>query len=261
MVRTHFRPSDDAVIYDFNIPGNAMAAVELGRLTLLLESLCALYDSRSDLQFPWATGLPQLEALSRTLEASIRGGISAHGTMQFNGQRVFAYEVDGFGNSVFMDDANVPSLLSLPLLGYVSRRDPLYLATRQLVLSDSNPWYFKGSLGIGGVGGPHLGVPMIWPMSLIVQAWTSDDVDEVAMLLRQLISTATPNSLIHESFHKDTFAIFSRPWFAWANTFFGDLVLQVVTDPVMHSAANLSKPVDLVALVQGWSVDQSKLVI
>jgi len=261
MVRTHFRPSDDAVIYDFNIPGNAMAAVELGRLTLLLRSLRSLYDSRSDLQFPWAAGLSELEARSRKLEASIRGGISAHGTMQFNGERVFAYEVDGFGNAVFMDDANVPSLLSLPLLGFISQRDPLYLATRHMVLSDSNPWYFKGSLGIGGVGGPHLGVPMIWPMSLMVQAWTSDDVSEVAMLLQQLTSTATPNSLMHESFHKDTFAIFSRPWFAWANTFFGDLVLQVATDPVLHSAANLSKPLDLVALVQTWSAEQSMLVV
>merc|ERR1719461_207070 len=123
-----------------------MAAVELGPLTLLLESLRTLHDSRSDLQFPWAAGLSQLEARSRKLEGSIRDGLVAHGTMQFNGKRVYAYEVDGFGNAIFMDDANLPSLLSLPLLGYLQADDPLYQRTRQAVLGNNNPWYAAGSL-------------------------------------------------------------------------------------------------------------------
>merc|ERR1712203_512172 len=98
-----------------------------------------------------------------------------------------------------MDDANVPSLLSLPLLGFIEEADAVYQATRRLVLSEHNPWYFEGSLGIGGVGGPHKGADMIWPMALMVQAWTSTDVQEVGRLLEQLVVTASPNSLMHES--------------------------------------------------------------
>jgi len=174
--------------------------------------------------------------------------------MSFRGETVYAYEVDGFGNAVFMDDANVPSLLSLPLLGFVRARDPVYQATRRMVLSRHNPWYFRGALGIGGVGGPHVGRGMIWPMSLMVQAWTSEDPKEVSMLLRQLVATSAPNSLMHESFSQDDAALFTRPWFAWANTLFGDLVLKVATDPILCEAANLSRPLDLVELLRERTV-------
>mmetsp|Transcript_69849 Transcript_69849/g.161594 ORF Transcript_69849/g.161594 Transcript_69849/m.161594 type:complete len:125 (-) Transcript_69849:27-401(-) len=112
--------------------------------------------------------------------------------------------------------------------------------------------YFKGSLGIGGVGGPHVGAGMIWPMSLMVQAWTSRDVSEVSCLLQQLMEVSAPNSLMHESFNVDDLSRFTRPWFAWANTLFGELVLKVASDPVLYQAANLSKPLDLVSLIGRW---------
>merc|ERR1712232_422400 len=118
----------------------------------------------------------------------------------------------------------------------------MYQATRRLLLSEYNPWYFKGSLGIGGIGGPHVGTGYIWPMSLMIQAWTSTDVQEVSRLLAELTRTSFPNSLMHESFDKDTLVAPTRLWFAWANTLFGDLVLKVAADPVVYRAANLTRP-------------------
>merc|ERR1739841_427268 len=87
----------------------------------------------------------------------------------------------------------------------------------------------------------------------MIQAWTSDDVEEVSMLLKQLMATSAPNSLTHESFDKDLLNSFTRPWFAWANTLFGDLVLKVARDPVLYRAANLTQPLDLTALIKRWS--------
>jgi len=250
MVRTHFRPSDDAVVFAFNIPGNAMAAVELPRFVRVLEGMAAMRETDRVLQLPWSEGLNDLMARMRQLYAGIARGLGLHGTMMFNGDRVYAYEVDGFGNAIFMDDANVPSLLSLPLLGYLPAEDPLYMATRQHLLSENNPWYFKGKAGIGGIGGPHIGQGSIWPMSLIVQALTSSRVEEVAMLIEQLMVTSAPNSLMHESFTMDNVTDYTRPWFAWANTLFGELILRVATDPVLYEAVNLSEPVDLAELIR-----------
>jgi len=264
MVRTHFRPSDDAVVYAFNIPGNAMVAVEVGRIVPLLRKMIALYNAAPS-SYPWASKLTALLGQAVDLERDVRNGIASHGTMEFHGQKVYAYEVDGFGNAIFMDDANVPSLLSLPFLGFVSASDPLYRATRSLVLSKYNPWYFKGTLGIAGVGGPHVGIGHIWPMSLMIQAWTSDDVAEVSTILKQLMHTSFPNSLMHESFNQDSGSAstypstknepkdYTRPWFAWANTLFGDLVLKIAADPVMYKAVNLTKPLDLPAIVAKWN--------
>mmetsp|Transcript_120452 Transcript_120452/g.385580 ORF Transcript_120452/g.385580 Transcript_120452/m.385580 type:complete len:225 (-) Transcript_120452:78-752(-) len=212
----------------------------------------APFPERSKTAYQWLGDIAELKSRAEKLEASIRAGIRQHGTMNFNGDTVFAYEVDGFGNAVFMDDANVPSLLSLPLLGFVSENDPLYLATRRAVLSSRNPWFFKGKLGIGGVGGPHVGRNCIWPMSLMVQAWTSDSVEEVSQLLQQLMIVSDPNSLMHESFNKDTVSLFTRSWFAWANTLFGDLVLRVATHSSLFKAANLTRPLDLEALIRDW---------
>lgn len=87
--------------------------------------------------------------------------------------KVFAFEVDGFGSAYFMDDANIPSLLSLPYLGYVDKNDPIYKNTRKFVLSEYNPYFFKGEAG-EGIGGPHVGPGYIWPMSIIMRVYTSD---------------------------------------------------------------------------------------
>ena len=139
---------------------------------------------------------------------------------------VWAYEVDGFGNQLFQDDANVPSLLSLPYLGCCKLDDPLYQRTRSLVLSDDNPYFFRGTAA-EGLGGPHSGSNMIWPLGIITRALTTRDEREIAACLSMLQATHAGTGFMHESFSKDDAAKFTRSWFAWANTLFGELILQV----------------------------------
>ncbi|MGD2134677.1 MAG: glycoside hydrolase family 125 protein, partial [Gemmatimonadales bacterium] len=139
---------------------------------------------------------------------------------------VFPYEVDGFGNQVFMDDANIPSLLALPYLDCVDRTDPVYRNTRRFVLSEHNPYFFRGSAG-EGIGGPHVGLDMVWHLGIIMRALTSDDEREIASCLRMLKGTHAETGFMHESFHKDDALHYTRDWFAWANTLFGELILRL----------------------------------
>jgi len=142
---------------------------------------------------------------------------------------ILAFEVDGFGNYLFMDDTNVPSLLSLPYLDCILDSDPLYKNTRNFCLSPDNPWYFSGKVG-AGIGGPHVGDDMIWPLGLIVQALTSKDEKEIRTCLQILKKTHAGTGFMHETFHKDNPEIYTRSWFAWANTIFGELILKVVKE-------------------------------
>ena len=143
--------------------------------------------------------------------------------------KIIGYEADGFGNQLFMDDANAPSLLSLPYLGCLSKDDSLYLNTRKLLLSDSNPYFFKGKAG-EGIGSPHTGMDKIWPISIIMRALTSNDDEEIKKCLEMLKSSNAGTGFMHESFNKDNPADFSRKWFAWANTLFGELILKVYNE-------------------------------
>ena len=139
---------------------------------------------------------------------------------------IWAYEIDGFGNAICMDDANVPSLLAMPYLGSCSATDPLYLATRRFVLSEANPYFFRGSAA-EGIGGPHIGQDMIWPMAIIMRALTTDDEKEQRQCLAWLKTTHAGTGFMHESFNKNDPTNFTRAWFAWANTFFGELILKL----------------------------------
>ncbi len=143
-----------------------------------------------------------------------------------NGGEVWAYEVDGYGNAIFMDDANVPSLSALPLLGSAERNDPLYRRTANLAWSERNPYFFKGTAA-EGIGGPHIGMDMVWPMSIITRGLLSDDDAEILQCLKWLKTTHGGTGFMHESFHKDDPANFTRSWFAWANGLFGDLILDL----------------------------------
>jgi meiotically up-regulated gene 157 (Mug157) protein len=125
-----------------------------------------------------------------------------------------------------MDDANVPSLLGLPYLGAVETSDPIYQRTRRFVLSANNPFFFSGKAA-EGIGGPHAGLNMIWPLSIIMRGLTSTDGAEIKFCLNTLQNAHAGTGFMHESFDKDDATRFTRKWFAWANTLFGELVLKV----------------------------------
>jgi meiotically up-regulated gene 157 (Mug157) protein len=143
--------------------------------------------------------------------------------------KIYSFEVDGFGNQMLMDDANVPSLLAMAYLGDVSIDDPIYQNTRRFVLSEDNPYFFKGKAG-EGIGGPHIGYDMIWPMSIMMRAFTSTDDAEIKHCIEMLERTDADTGFIHESFNKDNPKKFTRAWFAWQNTLFGELIIKLVND-------------------------------
>ena len=212
MIHSGFRPSDDACILPFLIPCNLFAAVSLRQLAEM-----------SGLGFDVG-----FRAECSGLADEIGTAAAQYGKHRLpDGTIVWAYEADGFGNTLFMDDANVPSLLGLPYLDICETTDPLYQATRAAVWSNANPYFFKGTAA-EGIGGPHVGMDMIWPMSLIMRALTSDDEVEITASINTLKATTADTGFMHESFHKDDPAKFTRPWFAWANTLFGELVLDIV---------------------------------
>lgn len=207
-----FRPSDDATTFPFLVPSNHFAVVSLLQMAEMVREI------RREPEFP-----RECEALAREVREALFG--HAVVTHPVHGE-VWAYEVDGFGNRHHMDDANVPSLLSLPYLGACAPDDPLYLRTRAFVLSAEDPYYFSGVAG-EGVGGPHVGLDMIWPLGITMRALTSNDANEIAHCLRMLKETHGGTGFMHESFHKDDSTRFTREWFAWANTLFGELILKV----------------------------------
>lgn len=206
-----FRPSDDATIYPFLVPSNYFAVASLHQMAEMYQVI----------------GKDQAtSAACKSLAAEVLAALDKYATAQhpIHG-RVLAYEVDGYGNQLFMDDANVPSLLALPYLGALPVNNPLYQNTRRLVLSDSNPYYFKGKVA-EGIGGPHVGLNYIWPMSIIMRALTSTDKTEIVQCIKWLKSTHADTGFMHESFNKDNANDFTRKWFAWANTLFGELIIK-----------------------------------
>ncbi|AEE54215.1 glycoside hydrolase family 125 protein [Haliscomenobacter hydrossis] len=206
-----FRPSDDATIYPFLIPANYFAVVALKQAAELLNKVV----KNTKLALECSTLALEVE------KALLQHAIINHQTYG----RIFAYEVNGFGSFNLMDDANVPSLLSLPYLGAVKNTDPIYLNTRKYLLSTNNPFFFKGKAA-EGIGGPHAGMNMIWPLSVTMRGLTSTNAAEITQCLHSLKSTHGGTGFMHEAFHKDDASNFTRKWFAWANTLFGELVMQ-----------------------------------
>jgi uncharacterized protein len=234
LIHSAFRPSDDACVFAFLIPSNLFAASALRQLAEIAGTeLC-------DREFAGSCN----DLSDEIQEALARNGVVQHPTRG----TVYAYEVDGFGNALFMDDANIPGLLSLPYLGCVSAEDPVYKRTRELVLSDDNPYFFRGTAA-EGIGGPHVGPDMIWPMSVIMRAFTSNDDREILQCLATLSRTHDGTGFMHESFHKNDPANFTRAWFAWANTLFGELIV-ALHDRRPHLLATDLSGIHLSSLMQ-----------
>ncbi len=208
-----FRPSDDATTLQFLVPSNFFAVSSLKKAA---EILTTVNKDKSTADRCTALADEVQKALDK---------YAVYDHPEFG--KIYAFEVDGFGNYHLMDDSNAPSLLSLPYLSDVDVNDPIYQNTRRFVWSDSNPYFFAGTAG-EGIGGPHIGYDMVWPMSLIMKALTSTDDQEIAKCVRTLIDTDNETGFMHESFHKDNPAKFTREWFAWQNTLFGELILKLV---------------------------------
>lgn len=212
MVWSGFRPSDDACTYHYLVPANMFAAVSLDQLT---EIATEVY------------GDAELAAKAAKIGREIRAGLEQFAVVEHPVHgRMWAYEVDGLGNHLLTDDANTPSLLSAPYLGFCSPDDPTYLATRAFILSDENPTYYSGTAA-AGIGSPHTPPRFIWHMALTMQAMTTTDRAEQEALVRTLLATTGGTGLMHEGFDVDDPANFTRPWFGWANSLFAELILRL----------------------------------
>ncbi|GAB6009796.1 meiotically up-regulated protein [Bacteroidia bacterium] len=215
LIVSSFRPSDDATTYQFLIPSNFFAVTSLRKAAEILATVNKKADLAED-----------CKNLADEVEIALKKyAIFNHPKY---GQ-IYAFEVDGFGNQYLMDDANVPSLLAMPYLGDMDVNDPIYQNTRNYVWSKDNPYFFKGTAG-EGIGGPHIGYDMIWPMSIMMKAFTSRDEKEIQTCIKMLMDTDAGTGFMHESFHKDNPEKFTRSWFAWQNTLFGELILKQVNE-------------------------------
>jgi uncharacterized protein len=204
-----FRPSDDATVFSYLVPSNFFAVVSLRQAAEMLEAIH--HDTEAAGQ-------------CKALADEVAKALHEHAMVNLPGAgRVYAFEVDGYGNYYCTDDGNVPSLLSLPYLGAVKANDKLYQNTRRFLLSANNPYYCIGKAA-NGPGGPHVGIDMIWPLGLITQGMTSLHDAEIQQCLLTLQRTHAGTGFMHEAFHKDNPQKFTRAWFAWANTIFGELV-------------------------------------
>jgi hypothetical protein len=213
LIHAMFRPSDDATVFPFNIPGNTFAMLSLIQLNELVSERSIGFKTLSNA----CTGLSEI--LGKVLNEQAFIEHPQYG-------RILAYEINGFGSYHLMDDANVPSLLSLGYLNSDVLKEKGYQDTRKYVLSADNPFFFTGKMA-AGIGGPHVGMDYIWPMSIIMRGLTSNDDKEIKTCLDMLQQTHAGTGFMHESFHKDDATRFTRKWFAWANTLFGEFVWKV----------------------------------
>ena len=215
LIVSSFRPSDDATTLQFLVPSNFFAVTSLRKAAEILNAVNK--DSNT---------AQQCLDLANEVETALKK-YATYNHPKFG--TIYAFEVDGFGNHLLMDDANVPSLLAMAYLGDVDINDPIYQNTRRFVWSDSNPYFFKGAVG-EGIGGPHVAYDMVWPMSIMMKAFTSQCDEEIKACIEMLMTTDADTGFMHESFHKDDPKVFTRSWFAWQNTLFGELIIKLVND-------------------------------
>ncbi len=219
LIASAFRPSDDATTFEFLVPSNFMAVTSLRKAAEILQDVNQKHDLAQECL-----------ALASEVEKALKKH-AVYDHPEFG--PIYAFETDGFGNQYIMDDANVPSLLAMAYLGDVPADDPIYMNTRKFVWSEANPYFHKGPAG-EGIGGPHIWSEVIWPMSIMMKAFTSDDDDEIRECICQLMTTDAGTGFMHESFHKDNSEVFTREWFAWQNTLFGELIIKIIDDGRLH---------------------------
>ena len=215
LIASVFRPSDDATTFLFLVPSNFMAVSSLKKAAQILREV---------------NGKDELSGQCEALATEVHDALMKYAV--YNHPKygpIYAFEVDGFGNHLLMDDANVPSLLAMPYLGDVDINDPIYQNTRRFVWSQDNPYFFRGKAG-EGIGGPHVGYDMAWPMSIMMRAFTAQSDEEIKQCVQMLMDTDAGTGVMHESFNVNDAADYTRPWFAWQNTLFGELILKLVNE-------------------------------
>ena len=218
-----FRPSDDATIFPFLIPANFMAVTTLRKAAEILTAV-----NRE------ANLAKQCNDFADEVEQALKKYAVYNHPKYGN---IYALEVDGFGNHLLADDANVPSLLGMGYLGDVSLDDPTYQNTLRFVWSEDNPWFFRGKVG-EGIGGPHIGLNMAWPMSIMMKLFISKDDKEIARYMTMLMHTDAGTGFMHESFDVNDSDHYTRPWFAWQNGLFAELVMKLIDEgkaPLLNS--------------------------
>ncbi|NDV63666.1 glycoside hydrolase family 125 protein [Bacteroides sp. 224] len=224
LIASAFRPSDDATTFQFLVPSNFFAVTSLRKAAEILSEV-----NKNQ------TLATECKNLADEVETALKK-YAIHKHPKYG--KIYAFEVDGFGNQLLMDDANVPSLLAMPYLGDMNVKDKIYQNTRKFVWSEDNPYFFKGTAG-EGIGGPHIGYDMIWPMSIMMKAFTSSNDQEIKTCIKMLMDTDADTGFMHESFHKNNPKNFTRSWFAWQNTLFGELIIKLVDEGKLDLLNNI----------------------
>ena len=226
LIASAFRPSDDATVLLYLIPSNFFAVTSLRKAAEVLTKV---------------NGNTQKAAECKALADEVETALKQYAIYDHPKYgKIYAFEADGFGNQLLMDDANVPSLLAMAYLGDVKTDDPIYQNTRRYVWSEDNPYFFRGKAG-EGIGGPHVGYDMVWPMSIMMRAFTSTDDEEIRQCIQMLVDTDANTGFIHESFNKNDAFDYTRPWFAWQNTLFGELILKLIDDGKLNILKTIQK--------------------
>ena len=227
LIASSFRPSDDATTFEFLVPANFFAVKSLRQAAEILETV---------------NHQGRLARECTSLADEVEKALKKHAVVKHPKYgKIYAYEVDGFGNALMMDDANIPSLLSLPYLEAVDIKDPIYKKTRKFILSEYNPYFHKGKVA-EGVGSPHIDHDMIWPMSIMMRAFTAQSDKEIKKCVEMLMNTDANTGFMHESFHKDNAEDFTREWFAWQNSLFGELIVYLIDNGKLEVLNSIKAP-------------------
>ena len=227
LIASSFRPSDDATTFEFLVPANFFAVKSLRQAAEILETV---------------NHQGRLARECMSLADEVEKALKKHAVVKHPKYgKIYAYEVDGFGNALMMDDANIPSLLSLPYLEAVDINDPVYKKTRKFILSEYNPYFHKGKVA-EGVGSPHIDHDMIWPMSIMMRAFTAQSDKEIKKCVEMLMNTDANTGFMHESFHKDNAEDFTREWFAWQNSLFGELIVHLIDNGKLEVLNSIKAP-------------------
>lgn len=221
LVKSMFRNSDDAATFAYSIPENAFLVATFKKVASMLKTFLTT-NKIDEIQYKkYLLLINDLEAISSSVQTAIyKNGVFKDPETN---ERYFAYEVDCYGNHYFLDDPGYPSLTALPFFGFIDKEDALYISTRKRILSKKNPYYFQGLIG-DGLGSAHSERYYIWPLFSIMRALTSSNEAEILEAVKLLQYTAAETGFMHESVNVNDTTKFTRPWFAWTNSFFGYMI-------------------------------------